>query len=142
VGIGKLFGPVPKRADGAEQWTAAKLIGELLYAGKTRREVAGYTDRFIATVLCLARDEDGQLLPDLPEGVHVDGRGMRIVKNMQSFETMFRKVVTEQGKDEDAAIEEWNARQEEEHRTYVQWRMRQRNGGRYRFSDEGATRPF
>lgn len=87
-------------------------MSELLYAGKTRAEIAGYDDLFTRWVLCRRRDEDGSLVrvPDgLPSWVtrHLDSRGHWVVKNPQSFGSVFRKVKEQQGFSETEQQRAW-----------------------------------
>lgn len=73
---------------------------ELLYAGKTRAEIAGYDDAFMRWVLCRSRDEYGRLVrraTDLPWWVTTDADGQWVVKDPRPFSTMFDEVMERRG---------------------------------------------
>jgi len=56
-------------------------VSELLYAGKTPEQIAGYTP-WTRMALFYPRDQHGRLkrrYRDLPEGVEVDANGMRVI---------------------------------------------------------------
>lgn len=85
---------------------------ELLYAGKTRSEIAGYDDVFMRWVLCRQRDENGSLVrvPDgLPSWVmkHLDSKGHWNIKNPQPYGKMFHQVMKQQGLTEEQREEAW-----------------------------------
>ena len=83
--------------------TVAELVCELLYAGKTRAEIAGYDDVFMQWVLCRSRDEHGRLLrhpSDLPWWVTTDADGQWVIKNPKPFTRMFEEVMKRRGLDE------------------------------------------
>ena len=95
--------------------TVAELVCELLYAGKTRAEIAGYDDAFMRWVLCRQRDGNGELIR-VPDGLpkwaakHLDARGQWVIRNPQPFGSMFRQVKKQQGFSEveqRQAWEEW-----------------------------------
>lgn len=88
---------------------------ELLYAGKTLKEIAGYDDAFMQWVLCRPRDEYGKLFrrnPNLPWWVTTDSNGQwRIrAKDAASYSDMFKDVLKHRGLDEQQrqiAFDEW-----------------------------------
>jgi hypothetical protein len=86
-------------------------VSQLLYAGKLRREVAGYSSRFIRDVLGLERDSAGQLIRrnnGLPPWVKVDSRGQRIIPQgkVVELEIALKQAWKQQGKNYD---ELWDA---------------------------------
>lgn len=95
----------------------AELVCELLYAGKTRKEIAGYDDLFLRYVLCRPRDETGRLRrhnPELPRWVteNLDANGHWRIKNAKPFSAMMRQLMEHQGLDEEqrqVAWERWRA---------------------------------
>ena len=119
MGAGKR--PVPGKAenrgrneveDGEPPLTVAELVSELLYAGKTRAEIAGYDDLFTRWVLCRRRDENGSLVrvpDDLPAWVsrHLDSRGHWTIKDSQSYSSVFRDVKAHQGLSEQEQRTAW-----------------------------------
>lgn len=91
----------------------AELVCELMYAGKTRAEIAGYDDVFMRWVLCRQRDDQGRLVrvPDgLPGWVmkHLDSDGHWSIKNPQPFGSMFRDVKKQQGLSEIEQQRAWS----------------------------------
>lgn len=83
--------------------TVAEIVSELLYAGKTRAEIAGYDDAFMRWVLCKPRDESGQLIrqnPELPWWVTTDARGQWVIKDPVPFSTAYNEVMEALGMDE------------------------------------------
>ena len=123
MGAGKLPTPGEVRGNGAigssevdeeEGLTVAELVCELLYAGKTRAEIAGYDDAFTHWVLCRRRDESGGLVrypKDLPRWVteSLDSRGMWVIRHPKPFSTMFRQVMEGQGLDERQQQDLWQS---------------------------------
>lgn len=84
-------------------------MSELLYAGKTLREVAGYDDAFMRHVLLRPRDKHGRLVRrgDLPPGVEVDEDGMRTVTRATDLETLYRRILRRRGVSPEAAEARW-----------------------------------
>lgn len=85
-------------------------MSELLYAGKTIAEVAGYDDLQTMEVVFRKRDANGSLVRGggLPPGVNVDADGMRIIKNRQPLERVYKKLKKEfAGLTESQADEQW-----------------------------------
>lgn len=83
--------------------TIAETVCELLYAGKTLAEVAGYDDAFMRYVLCRPRDEYGRLLRhsrDLPWWVTTDADGQWVIRNSEPYAIAFDRVLEVQGFDE------------------------------------------
>ena len=79
------------------------MVCELLYAGKTRAEIASYDDAFTKWVLCRERDDYGKLLrrsSDLPWWVTTDSRGQWLIRDPKPFSWMFREVAEQRGLDE------------------------------------------
>lgn len=94
--------------------TAAHLVSQFLYAGKTLADVAGWDDRQMLRVVCLPRNSRGEIVTDdadLPQWVKdtTDEDGWRVVKNPKPFGAMFREVKRKQGKSEQEAESEWTA---------------------------------
>lgn len=87
---------------------------EMLYAGKTRAEVAGYDDAFMHWVLCRRRDESGRLVRnphDLPAWVvkNLDSRGHWVIRHPRPFSTMFHQLKEQQGLNEEERRRAWQA---------------------------------
>jgi hypothetical protein len=85
-------------------------VSELLYAGKTLSEIAGYDNYQLKWVLFRSRDKYGRLIrvdSDLPPWVHVDERGMRVVKNPVGFGKMYRRLKARQGLSREKVAERW-----------------------------------
>lgn len=76
-------------------------MSDLLYAGKTLSEVAGYTQWQRMGVIYLRRNKYGRLIrrnDDLPPEIGVDENGMRILTGKPiSMETAFRRVNRKRG---------------------------------------------
>lgn len=94
--------------------TVAELVSELLYAGKTRRDIAGYDDAFMSYVLCRRRDEYGELVkndPSLPKWVqdNLDSKGRWKIRNPKSYTEVFHSALEKQGFDAAARIAAWDA---------------------------------
>lgn len=90
----------------------AELVCELLYAGKTRAEIAGYDDAFMSWVLCRPRDENGSLVrvpTGLPSWVtkYLDSRGHWTVKDPRPFSVMFHEVMERRGLEKAEARRAW-----------------------------------
>jgi len=91
--------------------TIPEIVSELLYAGKSLKEVAGYDDRQTYRVVFRRRDRFGRLVrtnDELPPGVDVDEDGMRVVRRPVSYQTMFRQLRREQGYDDPSIDQNWN----------------------------------
>mgnify|MGYP001599708581 CR=1 FL=1 len=102
--------------------TIAELVCELLYAGKTRAEIAGYDDAFMSWVLCRERDDYGKLLrrsSDLPWWVTTDSRGQWVINNPKPFSAMFHDVMRHRGLDDRQRQDAW-----------AQWRQENPGFGR------------
>jgi hypothetical protein len=90
------------------------IVSELLYNGKTLREVAGYDPYLMSQVLGRPRDKFGKLIgssgdSDLPEGVAVDARGMRIIRNpIGTFRDAYKYAKRIQGISEREAVSHWD----------------------------------
>lgn len=105
---------IPDEEESETPLTVAELVSELLYAGKTRAEIAGYDDIFMRWVLCRKRDENGSLIrvpDDLPNwvGDHLDSRGHWMIRNPRGFGEMFRQVKRQQGLEPETAWKQWRA---------------------------------
>ena len=106
MGTGKLHAPggTDDRGQVEEHagLTVAELVCDLMYAGKTRTEIAGYDDAFMHWVLCRPRDENGNLVriaSDLPRWAakHLDSKGHWVIKDPQPYGVMFRQAMQAQG---------------------------------------------
>ena len=89
------------------------MVSELLYAGKTLDQIAGWSTLFMNRVLLLARDQSGRLIPPnemLPDGVEVDARGMRVVPPDQRrpFTQTYRRVKEAQGLSGEESQKYWD----------------------------------
>ncbi len=87
-------------------------MSELLYAGKTMVEIAGWDDCQMRWVVCRKRDKSGRLVrrdPSLPDWVETDERGMRVVTNPVPYSTMFRQVMRGRGLTDREAAVAWAA---------------------------------
>lgn len=98
--------------EGDGNLTIAELVCELMYAGKTRAEIASYDDVFMSWVLCRRRNENGELVrssADLPAWVamNLDASGQWVVRNPQPFGAMFRQVAQSQGETVEQSLERW-----------------------------------
>ncbi len=85
-------------------------MSELLYAGKSLSEIAGYNDLQLAYVVCRRRDSMGRLQgvrEDLPPGVDVDEDGMRVVRDPVAFSEMYWQVRRCQGLNEPLIERDW-----------------------------------
>lgn len=107
-----------RQAEAGEDLTVAELVCELLYAGKTRAEIAGYDDAFLRWVLCRRRDENGSLVrvdPDLPRWVtaNLDSSGQWSLRNTQPYGAMFHQVARQRGLDDVERLEAWRHWREE-----------------------------
>lgn len=93
----------------------ARLVSQLLYGGKTLAEVAGYTTVQLQHVLFLKRDKWGNLVEpgeELPDGVEVDERGMRIPSKQSyrgGFTQTYRQIKKKQGLSDAEAQAAWEA---------------------------------
>lgn len=93
--------------------TPFDIVSELMYAGKTVREIAGYDTVQMLGVIWRKRDKYGKLIRnnDLPEGVEVDEDGMRTISNPVPFRDMFigvrRNIVGESDTSAEAAWERY-----------------------------------
>ena len=92
--------------------TVAELVCDLLYAGKTREEIAGYDDAFMRWVLCRPRDENGDLIrvpSDLPRWVarYLDSKGHWSIKDPQPYGRVFQQVKKQQGFSEEEREQAW-----------------------------------
>lgn len=70
-------------------------MSELLYAGKTLTEIAGYTP-WVRMALFAPRDKHGRLRREdkgLPEGVEVDDNGYRVVGEGSSKRTTMAQAI-------------------------------------------------
>jgi len=88
----------------------AELVSELLYAGKSLAEIAGYDDVQLSRVVFRRRDRYGRLLrqaEELPPGVCVDEDGMRVVTNPVPYAVMYRQVRQGQGLGRNQAEADW-----------------------------------
>lgn len=85
-------------------------MSDLLYAGKTRQEIAGYTNTFLCGVLFLRRNKYGELIRDtgLPPHVEVDDNGMRKISNPVPFSEMFFSVQASKGLNKEQVAERWD----------------------------------
>lgn len=115
MGTGKPLGPEQKRGYQKveePQYSPAEVVSQLLYAGKTLQEIAGYDPYQLVWVVSRKRDKDGRLVrksDELPPWVKVDERGMRIPSsNAMNFATMFEKVKEWQGLDKKQTQESWD----------------------------------
>lgn len=72
------------------------MISELVFAGKSLEEIAGYDPWQWRDVLTRARDSQGKIIrgEKLPPWVHVDSDGMRVIRKPVAYETMFKSVRT------------------------------------------------
>jgi len=71
------------------------MVSELLFAGKSMEEIAGYTRWQLSQVIFLPRDSHGRLLrrdPDLPDFMELDEEGQIVIRNPVSFGDMYRSV--------------------------------------------------
>lgn len=103
-------GAAQEEGDDGQPLTVAELLSELLYAGKTLSEIAGYDDVQMNWVVCRQRDDRGRLQrgnEQLPPGVHVDDDGMRVVKSPSSYAAAFAKASSEVGVAPDLAKQRW-----------------------------------
>ncbi len=94
----------------SEPLNIAELVSELLYAGKTLAEVAGYDDVLLERVVCRKRDEYGRLVrhdSELPPWVEVDADGMRTISRPVPFARMFHAVKRYQGATVEHAEAAW-----------------------------------
>ena len=90
----------------------AEVVCELMYAGKTRNEIAGYDDAFLRWVLCRPRDDCGRLVrhdPDLPHWVseNLDSSGHWNIRHTEPYGVMYRQVLAQQGLSEEQQQETW-----------------------------------
>lgn len=88
----------------------AELVSELLYAGKTLQEIAGYDNYQLLWVLFRKRDKYGRLIrvdSELPPWVKVDANGMRVVGKRVSFGAMYKQVKRTQGLSKEEADKKW-----------------------------------
>lgn len=94
--------------------TIAELVCELMYAGKTRKEIAGYDDAFMRWVLCKPRDEAGRLIrydPGLPRYVtdNIDSDGHWKIKSPKPYSVMLHQVMEMQGLDKQQQKQAWES---------------------------------
>ncbi len=90
----------------------AEIVSELMYAGKTLKEIARLTNYQMQQIIFRPRDKGGALRrkdPELPEWVETDSRGMRVVSNPKPYGEMFRQVYENRGLDKDKIQETWNS---------------------------------
>ncbi len=90
------------------------MISELMYAGKSLREIAGYSDLQLRRIVFRERDKFGALVrvdDDLPEYVRntMDENGHRVVKNPKPFAIMFKQVAKRKGMDDKTVAEQWES---------------------------------
>jgi len=82
-----------------------------MYAGKSLSEIAGYNDYQMMWVVCRKRDDRGRLVrhdDSLPPWVHVDGKGLRVVKGKPvRFSQMYQDVYRNRGMTVGQAEEKW-----------------------------------
>lgn len=97
-------------------------MSELLYAGKSLAEVAGYDLRQLRLVICRPRDANGRLVRGgerLPPWVEVDAEGQRVVSNPVPFQEAFYQVQARAGRNRAQAADAW-----------LDWRLRNPRFGR------------
>lgn len=90
--------------------TIAELVSELLYAGKSLAEVAGYDTIQMVWVVCRKRDKWGRLVRNvdsLPPWVAVGEDGMRIVTSPMPFQSLYYRSKIYQGADPVEAHKSW-----------------------------------
>lgn len=78
------------------------MVSDLLYAGKTLEQIAGWSTAFMNRVLLLPRDSSGRLVPpseQLPDGVEVNADGQRVIPHdqLRPFTQSFRRAKEMQG---------------------------------------------
>jgi hypothetical protein len=86
------------------------MVSELLYVGRTIKEIASFTTTQTLDLVCRARDDQGRLIrafDALPPGVKVDHRGMRVVEHRVPFTHTFRQVLLNQGVPEEEIEKRW-----------------------------------
>lgn len=110
IGLGR----VEEEPESDQNLTVAELVCELLYAGKTRAEIAGYDDAFMRWVFCRRRDEQGNLVrvPDgLPRWVakHLNSQGHWVIRDPQPLGSAFRQVMKQHGLSDDQQQQAWQS---------------------------------
>ncbi len=110
MGGGEDEGFVGEEDPGPKYLSIAEIVSELLYAGKSLSEIAGYDALVLKWVVFRKRNKYGALVQahdELPPGVEVDDDGMRIISNPVPFSAMFRQVKKRQGLNKEQTEAQW-----------------------------------